>query len=92
MDAEKYNRAVSLLCPTCGGDQFEYEGDGETIATAKCANCEREFARDELIELNSENISTHVTEMGQEIKKDLAREMRDTLKKAFRGSKHVKFR
>lgn len=92
MDAEKYNRSVTLLCPTCGGDQFEFEGSDETVETAKCASCGREFTRDELIDENGENISEHVKEMGQEITKDFAKEMRDTLNRAFRGSKTIKFK
>lgn len=92
MDADKYNRSVSLLCPTCGGDQFEFEGSDETVQAAKCASCGREFTKDELIEENSENISVNVEEMGKEITKYFAKEMRATLKKAFRGSKTIKFK
>lgn len=92
MDAEKYNRTVNLLCPTCGGDQFAYEGEGEAVTSMKCASCGREFSRDELIELNSENISANVEEMGKEITEDVAKELRDALRNAFRGSKNVKFR
>ena len=90
MDAEKYSRSVSLHCPTCGGDQFEYERDDESVRSVKCATCEREFTKDQLIEDKSENISEHVKEIGNEVKKDFAKEMRDSLKKAFRGSKNIK--
>lgn len=92
MDAEKYSRSVSLHCPTCGSDQFEFEGDGDTAESVKCASCGRAFTRDALIEENSENISEHVREIGTKVTKDFAKEMRDTLKRAFRGSKHIKIR
>jgi NMD protein affecting ribosome stability and mRNA decay len=92
MDTEEYNRSVTLLCPTCGGDQFEFEGSDETIESARCAGCGHEFTKDKLIEENSENINEHMKEMGKEITSDFAKEMRDTLKKAFRGSRHIKFK
>lgn len=92
MNSDKYSRSVSLLCPTCGSDQFEFEGSEETISSAKCSSCGREFTKDELIEENSENISEHVKEMGEEITKDAAKEMRNSLKKALRGSKNIRFK
>ncbi|RCK30108.1 ECs_2282 family putative zinc-binding protein [Thalassospira lucentensis] len=92
MDAEKYNRSVTLLCPICGSDQFEFENSDEIVDSAHCAGCGRRFTRDELIEENGENINEHVKEMGQEITRDFAKEMRNTLKKAFRGNKHIKFK
>lgn len=92
MDAEKYNRSVTLICPTCGCDQFEYDDSSEPVVHMKCARCQREFTRDELIEANRENVSEHVKEMKGEIVKDVAKELRDSLKKAFSGSKSIKFR
>jgi predicted RNA-binding Zn-ribbon protein involved in translation (DUF1610 family) len=73
MDARKYDCSVSLLCPTCGNNQFECnQGTDETIELMKCASCGREIAKDDLIRENSENISEHVKEMGKEITRDLA--------------------
>ncbi len=92
IDAEKYNRSVTLLCPTCGGDQFEFKGSDDMVESARCVGCGREFTKEELIEENGENINEHVKDMGQEITRDFAREMRNTLKKAFRGSKNVRFK
>ena len=92
MDHKKYNRSITLICPTCGCDQYEFEGSDGTVHSAKCTSCYREFTKDELIEQNSENISEHVKEMGQEITKDLAREMRDALRRSFRDSKTIKFK
>ena len=28
---EKYNRSVKMRCPTCGGDQFEFEGEARAL-------------------------------------------------------------
>lgn len=91
MDAEKYTRNVQLHCPTCGGDMFEYE-DGGNVEVLKCAACEREIAKDDLLRENSENFSEHLEEMAQEVVKDAAEELRATLKKAFRGNKYIKFK
>jgi hypothetical protein len=81
MDAEKYNRSVTLVCPTCGGTQFKYDKVvDETIEIAKCASCDRELTKDELIRENSENISEHVKEMGDEIMKDAAEALKNIFK------------
>ena len=58
----------------------------------KCASCGRELTRDELIAENSENISAHTKEIGKEVTKDIADEMRKSLKKAFRGSKNIRIK
>lgn len=93
MDPEKYNRSVSLLCPTCGCTQFSYdEGADETIQVMTCASCEREFNRDELIRENSENIDGHLSEIKKEVTKDLTAEIRKSLKKAFSGNKNIRFK
>ena len=49
MDSSKYDRNITMLCPTCGCDQFEIEnGVDETIELAKCASCGREITKDDL--------------------------------------------
>lgn len=93
MDAAKYNRQAALYCPTCGGTAFETAGGpAELIATVKCASCEREISKDDLLAENSENISEHAKEMGKEIRKDAAAEFRKSLKKALRGNKFIKLK
>lgn len=90
MDSDKYSRSVTLLCPTCGNSNFEtLGGPEEAIQITKCVACGREATKEELIRENSENISEHAKEMGAEITKDFAEEMRKTLKNAFRGSKFI---
>ncbi len=93
MESEKYNRSISLLCPTCGCSDFSYEeGSCETIQVITCASCEREFNKDELIRENSENIDEHLSEIKDEVVKDVAEELRKSLKKAFSGSKNIRFK
>jgi len=92
MDAEKYNRSVALLCPTCGSDQFESEKDHEDVEWLKCVSCERVLTKDELMAANSENIAEHVGEIEKEVTKDLAKEVRGTFQKAFRGTKGIRFK
>ena len=91
MDKGKYDRQVRLFCPTCGNNLFEYEqGVDETIEIVTCESCGREITKDQLILENSENISEHVKEVGNEMMGDLAKKMRKELKKAFQGSKNIK--
>jgi len=91
LNDEKYNRNISLLCPTCGGSHFEYEtGVDETIEVAKCASCGRSITKDELLRENSENIHEHVSEMAEQVKNDLAKELQESLKKAFSGNKNIR--
>jgi predicted RNA-binding Zn-ribbon protein involved in translation (DUF1610 family) len=91
MDAEKYNRSVTLLCPTCGGTQFSpVSPDNTESELQKCASCAREITRDELIRENSENISEHVNEIKKEVTNDIANELKKQLASAFKGSKFIK--
>jgi uncharacterized Zn finger protein (UPF0148 family) len=93
MNPEKYNRSISLLCPTCGCSDFSYEkGSDETIQVMTCVSCEREFNKDELIQENSESIDEHLSEIKEEIVKDIADELRKSLKRAISGSKNIRFK
>lgn len=93
MNPGKYNRNVSSLCPTCGCSEFSYEeGVDETIQVMTCASCKREFNKDELIRENSENIDEHLSEIKTEVTKDFSDEVRNSLKKAFSGSKNIRFK
>ncbi|ESK54713.1 ECs_2282 family putative zinc-binding protein [Acinetobacter tjernbergiae] len=93
MKNKNYNRNINLLCPTCGCSQFSFEnGVDETIEIAKCASCGREVTKDELIHENSENISEHVKEIGKNVTDDIAKHLRESLKKAFKGSKNIRIK
>lgn len=86
MDADKYNRTVSLLCPTCGHDQFSHEGESSSNQVVTCARCGLQLTREELIERNQENIHLNVKDIEKQVVGDLKAE----LTKAFRGSKFLK--
>ena len=81
MDDAKYNRSVTLLCPTCGSDQFSKVGgvDG-TIELTKCASCGREMTKDDLISENSENISGQMDEMKKEVVDDIRAQFKNIFK------------
>lgn len=92
-NAEKYNRSVSLLCPTCGGSQFSHDdADASADSLLKCETCGLEISKDDLVRANSENVDEHVKEIGQEVVKDIQKELRDSLKKAFGGSKNFRIK
>ena len=93
MKDEKYNRNVSMLCPTCGCSQFEFEnGAAETIEIFECASCGRTLTKEELIKENSENLNEHVKEIGNQVTKDLAKEMKKSLKTIFKGNKNFRIK
>lgn len=93
MKDEKYQRSIGLQCPTCGCTDYEYEqGSDETIELAKCASCGRELTKDELIRENSENINEHSAEISKQITEDFAKELKGSLKKAFKGSKNIRIK
>jgi uncharacterized Zn finger protein len=86
MDAEKYNRTVSLLCPTCGYDQFSHEDESSSNQLVTCARCGLQLTREELIDRNQENIHLTVKDIEKQVVSDLKTE----LTKAFRGNKFIK--
>lgn len=93
MDAEKYDRNLNLFCPTCGGAHFEHEtGVEEIIEMVKCASCGRSLTKDELLSENSENIHEHLSEIKEQVANDIAKEVKETLKKAFGGSKNIRIK
>jgi len=91
MKTDKYSRSVSLYCPTCGGTEFEQNED-DPSAPVTCVSCAREITRNDLVRENSENITAHVNEMGNEIVRDAADELHRSLKKAFRADSFIRIR
>jgi predicted RNA-binding Zn-ribbon protein involved in translation (DUF1610 family) len=93
MDTEKYNRSVTLLCPTCGSTKFSSsELNNSESELLKCANCGLEVTRDELIRENSENIDEHVKEVTKEVTEDLGRELKKQLAATFKGNKFIEIK
>lgn len=85
-----YDRSIKLHCSTCGGSDFEY--DKQDDGPIRCTSCERVFTRDELIRENGATIEANVDEVKKEVVDDMQKQLRDSLRKAFSGSKHIKFK
>ena len=93
MDLEKYNRTLNLLCPTCGSSRFSQANENALeTELVTCASCGREIRKAELIRENSENVSEHIKEMGNEAVKDLQRQLRKSLTNAFKGNQFIKYK
>lgn len=90
MSPDKYNRQVTLVCPTCGGNQFETIDDVEkSTAIVKCISCNREFTKDELIRENRENIDENISEIKKQAVEDARKELKEAFKRAFKGNKNI---
>lgn len=79
MNPEKYSRNIILVCPTCGGSELKHD-ESDIV---KCAGCDNEMKREELIQGNDENIQANVEEVKDEIFKDVKKQLKD----AFKGFK-----
>ena len=89
---KSYDRSIQLRCVVCGSaDDFEYNEDKTYI---KCKKCNKEYpgGYDELVELNQAHIQEELDDMKAEVKKDAEKYLRDSLKKAFKGNKFIKFK
>lgn len=85
MDASKYSRNMQLLCPTCGGSQFHHDETSDLDEqTVKCVQCNRETTKRALIDENSESINVHISEIREDIIKDIRTELSKTMKKIFK--------
>jgi hypothetical protein len=71
---DNINRNIILLCPTCGGNTFNYSEDSENI---KCISCGKSLTKDELIIENSENIEINKNEMAKEVMKIIKKEFKN---------------
>ncbi|EMN5849863.1 hypothetical protein RJO36_003314 [Enterobacter hormaechei] len=89
INADKYERSITLLCPVCGNSDFEHS---EGIDMVKCIGCGREIDKDELIQENGVSVEANLDEIKNEIKKDLHKELNKMLKNAFKGSKNIRLK
>lgn len=88
---KNYNFSVTLRCPVCGSTDVDISDDK---SFGKCNMCNKEFpdGYDELVELNQANIQEELDEMKAEVKEDAEKYLRESLKKAFKGNKFIKFK
>lgn len=81
------DRSVTLICPTCAGLSFEHDNAVEN-SPIRCVGCDRVFTRTELLAENQEVIDGAL----DSFKAEIVDNFRDSMKRAFRGSKHIKIR
>lgn len=81
-------RNVSLLCPTCGNDQFETLDevvgelkDADDTVRFKCSDCGLIISKGELLESNQDVINANVEDMEKDVVKELEKELRKAFKK-----------
>lgn len=91
MEESKYDREVALLCPVCGSSSFNFDENNETTPII-CADCGYETTREDIIEANGEIIESHLAEIREEVLADVAKELNDSLRRAFRGNKNIRFK
>lgn len=84
-----FSRQISLQCSTCGGTQFDFETDDGPLV---CGGCNRRFTKEELIRANGQLIENEKGEMAKEVGDYARDELRKSFKRAFAGSKHIKFK
>ena len=77
-----YNRKVALRCITCGSDSSFVQD--KTTGTIKCLKCNRVYygGESELRDLNSRLLDDTMTEMIQEVKDDMSKEIMNMFKRA----------
>ncbi|ODU86095.1 MAG: hypothetical protein ABT00_09065 [Bordetella sp. SCN 68-11] len=90
IDRGKYDRTVTLHCPTCGGTDFKYEAETahEDSALITCPSCGLTITKSDLIASNGENIDAHLDEVKAEVMQDITKSLRD----AFKGNKFIKLK
>lgn len=72
-----HSRSISMQCPTCGGEAFEYSEGPEV----RCVRCDRVTTKDELREANGDRIAAEVDDVKEAILKDVAGELRKAFSK-----------
>lgn len=73
-----YSRSITLQCSTCGGGDFEHDGDEGPV---HCVGCNRNYTREELIRENGARIEAEVDEVKSEVLSDVRKEFGKIFKK-----------
>ena len=93
MDAEKYNRQIALLCPTCGNRDFQLNCDCDCTEDAiVCPSCNRTMSRAELLNENGETIDLALEEVSSTVLEDARVEIRKMLIDAFKDCSNVRIK
>jgi len=88
---ETYEKPVSMLCPNCGSDQWEYDKDDpNTLYT--CSGCGKVFTNEELTEANTDLLEKEAEKLADEIGEKFSNDVNKMLEDAFKGNKHVKIK
>ncbi|MDD2468945.1 MAG: hypothetical protein PHI97_33665 [Desulfobulbus sp.] len=90
MDSEKYDRSVTLLCPTCGNSQLETQDGDQEKEIIRCPSCDRTMTKEELIRENGETIDASIDDIKKEVLLDVRNQISNMLKDSFKGSKNIK--
>ncbi|MBL0604404.1 ECs_2282 family putative zinc-binding protein [Aeromonas dhakensis] len=78
MKLDKLNREIKMYCPTCGNTDFSFvEHDDEGLVI--CTQCERQMAKPQLLEENSELLAEAQNKITNEVQKQIEAE----IKKSF---------
>ncbi|MBQ5174504.1 hypothetical protein C6378_03745 [Acinetobacter pittii] len=70
-------RSIVLICDTCGEDNFITLSEN----FYECNTCKRKYTKEELIELNQENIDVNIREVKAEITDQISKEFKKVFKK-----------
>ena len=80
-----YNSSISLICPTCASDQFEYDDDlPNDERTYICGDCKEAYSYVEIMESNSEKIQETIDQIGKAVVDDARKQLQKTIKKFSR--------
>lgn len=88
MKLNNLDRQISMLCPTCGCKDFNFDEHDEN-GLVTCTQCERQLTRADIVAENSELINEIAK---KEAQKQIEAEMKKMLKNAFKGNKNIKIR
>lgn len=91
MKLDKLNREIKMYCPTYGNTDFSFvEHDDEGLVI--CTQCERQMAKSQLLEENSELLAEAQNEITNEVQKQIEAEIKKRLRNAFNDNKYIKFK
>ncbi|WP_298356016.1 hypothetical protein [uncultured Litoreibacter sp.] len=82
MNNNDFSRSMSLLCPVCAGDQFDFDRDlQEEQRTYTCSSCNHVSSHEEIMSSNRPRIEAEVDQIGKEIIAGAAKNLNEAFKK-----------